>query len=258
MTKTMKRICAIALSTMMCVMALTGCSSKDKAAIKESATGFLDSLKDNNLEQIAQYSTKGVAEGEFVRLFDSSYMEELLNAKKGDGEISDEAKTKLDEFYALLGGMIDSYEITDVTINKGKKTATAEATITTTFPVDIQKSQAVQDKISAAVEEYNTQNAETINALIAEQGEEAASNAILSDVLIILIDSYTEAITSSQGETYRISLDLQKDDIQGKWLVSDVTMYRDNEDGTAAATEAAQETATTGAASDAVSGTSAN
>ena len=111
--KLVSTIVVLALST----STLTGCTSTKKA-ISESAKDFLEIVKSGSTENLEQYASSGVLDGEFVHTFDSSFLTD--NLKSGiDSEKLDEATAqRLDNLCASFSDMITSYEITSVSVKK--------------------------------------------------------------------------------------------------------------------------------------------
>lgn len=250
-----KKMGIAVLSAALMVSSLTGCASKEKEAVKASAEGFLGAIKDGNVEAVAQYATPKVAEGEFVKIFEPEYMEDLLAEKIPEVEFNDEAKAKLEEFYKSFSTMVESYEVTDVTIGKDKK-AKATAVITTSFPIDVLEEEAMTEKLTQAISDYYSANSAEVSETLITEGEDSTSSNMMNQLMVVVLDVYIDTIANSQGDTYVADIDLTKDTVLDKWLVSDFKVYRQLEEGempTDASTTAAQDTTTASASSSASS-----
>lgn len=218
-----KKAVGIFLATALTVTSITGCTSKDKAGVEETANGFLAVVAADSTEDINKYATMEVAGGDFVQLFDADSMTDAFVSGFDLSELTDETKKEVDSFCSLFDDMIKEYSITKVDITKDG-TATAIATIKTKFPVDIINSESSSEKISEATEAYNKNNEENIAAWY-EEGEEYAKAKIYDDMIRIILEIYEDEIANSSEENYAIALTLEKDKDTNSWLVTDVKDY---------------------------------
>ncbi len=214
---------AVFFATALTVASLSGCASKDKTAVEETAGGFLAVVASDSTEDINKYATMEVAGGDFVQLFDADSMTDAFVSGFDLSELTDETKKEVDSFCQLFDDMIKEYSVTKVDIGKDG-TATAIATIKTNFPVDIINSESASVKISEATEAYNKNNEEEIAAWY-EEGEEYAKAKIYDDMIRIILEIYEDEIANSSEENYAIALTLEKNKDTGSWLVTDVNDY---------------------------------
>lgn len=218
-----KKAAGLLMVTALTVTSLTGCTSKDKTGVEETANGFLAVVASDSSEEISKYATMEVAGGDFVQLFDADSMTDAFVSGFDLSELTDETKKEVDSFCLLFDDMIKEYSVTSVDIAKDG-TATAIATIKTNFPVDIINSQSASDKISEATEAYNKNNEEKIAAWY-EEGEEYAKAKIYDDMIRIILEIYEDEIANSSEENYAIALTLEKNAESGAWHVTDVKDY---------------------------------
>ena len=218
-----KKDVGIFLVTALTVTSITGCTSKDKAGVEETANGFLAVVAADSTEDINKYATMEVAGGDFVQLFDADSMTDAFVSGFDLSALTDETKKEVDSFCSLFDDMIKEYSITKVDITKDG-TATAIATIKTKFPVDIINSESSSEKISEATEAYNKNNEENIAAWY-EEGEEYAKAKIYDDMIRIILEIYEDEIANSSEENYAIALTLEKNKDTNSWLVTDVKDY---------------------------------
>ena len=223
MINVVKKTVGIFLATALTVTSLTGCTSKDMAAVEETANGFLAVVASDSDEDINKFATMEVAGGDFVQLFDADSMTDAFVSGFDLSELTDETKKEVDSFCNLFDDMIKEYSITKVDIAKDK-TATAIATIKTNFPVDIINSDSASEKISEATEAYNKNNEEKIASWY-EEGEEYAKAKIYDDMIRIILEIYEDEIANSSEENYAIALTLKKNAETGSWLVTEVKDY---------------------------------
>lgn len=211
---------------------LTGCtSSQDKQAISDTATAFLSIVASDSTEDITNYATTEVAEGDFVKLFDADYLAEQIVSETEGIELTNESKEKVDEFCGLYSDMIQSYSISDVNFEEGNNNkATCLATIKTKFDVNITDSDTVSEKINQATENYNTENAEEI-AKLSEEDPDAANAQVFNDMLILILNVYEEEIASSEEMTYAMVLTLEKNTETDSWIVTNVEDYDSSDMG---------------------------
>ena len=218
-----KKAAAVLCAAFISVTTLAGCTSQDKASVKETSENFLAVVAGKSTDDINSYATIDVANGDFVRLFDADKLLDQFTEGFSAAELTDETNAKFDEFCHLFADMIKDYTVTNVEISKDG-TATAVATLNTTFPIDIFNSEEASNKITEAVSKYNNDNADEIAALY-EEGTEVAEKKIFNDFILIILDIYEEEIASSQGQTYAIVLNLEKNQETDSWLVTNVQDY---------------------------------
>ena len=244
-----KRFVAAAVSILLAVSALTGCSSQDKSAAKEAATGFMEAVKTGDSNGINTYSSSEVSTGAFVSLFDRDYLKEDLTSKLGNPELDEETVAKLDELGTMYSTLMEEYQITEVAINDDGS-ATAYVTMKTSFPFDVITSQETQDKFSAASEEYNNTSQAELLKITEEQGQDAALTKAYNDLILIAVDVYEEAINSSSPVSYLIALNLDKNAETGTWYVTSVQSYDSSIAGTGAPATDTDTSATESSVSD--------
>lgn len=218
-----KRVIGVIVGLTISASVMTGCTSKDKTNVEETAKNFLQVVASESTDDLSAYATMEVAGGDFVQLFDADSMTDAFVAGFDLSELTEDTRAEVDNFCAIFDDMIKEYSITKVEVAKDG-TATVIATIKTKFPVDIISSQSASDKISEATEAYNKNNAEEITALY-EQGEDVAKAKIYDDMIRIILEIYEDEIANSSEETYAIALTLQKNTETNTWYVTDVKDY---------------------------------
>ena len=228
-----KKIAVSGLAFILSASALTGCGSNDKTAVKEASEAFMEAVKTNDKDGINQYSNSDVASGYFVSLFDGDYVEEQLVSSLGNPSLDDETMAKMDEFYSMYATMMDKYEITEVVMNDDGS-ATTSVTMTTNFPFDVISSEETSTRVQTATASYNEANQEELTLIATEEGTEAATNRAYNDIILIVMDIYEEAILGAEQTTYKIALNLEKNEETGTWYVKSVQSHDSKVAGTGA------------------------
>lgn len=218
-----KRAAAVFCAALISVSSLTGCTSADKTTVKETSEKFLAVVASDSTDNINNYATFEVANGDFVKLFDADKLLDQFTQGFSGAELTEETNTKVDEFCHLFADMITDYTVTKVDVKKDG-TATAIATLNTSFPIDIINDEGVSSKITEAVSKYNNDNAEELTALY-QEGTEVAESKIYNDIILIILDIYEQEIAKSNEMTYAIALDLQKNPETDSWYVTSVNDY---------------------------------
>jgi len=226
-----RKIATIGLSFIISATALFGCGSSDKSAAKEAAEGFMEAIKTDDQDAVNKWSNDEVASGYFVSLFDAEYLEEQLLSSLGNPTLEDSTISKMDEFYAKYASMMEEYHVTEITMNDDG-TATAYVTMTNSFPFDVVTSEETSAKFSEASAAYNEENKDELQKISDEEGSEAAVAKACNDLIQIAIDTYEDAISSSESITYKLALTLQKNEETAQWYVSSVQSYDSSIAGT--------------------------
>ncbi len=223
--KFFKKSIGLALAGLLTVSSLTGCTSKEKESVQDTATTFISIIASDSTEDLNNYATPEVVNGDFVQLFDADALINKFVSGSTTIELTDESRSELDEFYSLFSDMIKSYSVSNINIEKGKPaTATATATIKTYFALDVIKSESANAKKQEAIDAYNERNADEIAALY-EQGTEVAEAKIYNDMLRMILSIYEDEIANSSEKTYAINLSLEKNEETGSWIVTAVESY---------------------------------
>lgn len=228
-----KKITRLAVSAGLILTLLTGCGAQDKSDAKEAADQFLKAVKENDQDSINTYASSAVATGDFAAILDAEDLKNSFLQESGGASLSDEAKAKVDSFTNRLSTMIQSYEIKDVAINEDKS-ASVVASVTTAFSVSATNSEAFQQKLDDAVNQYYDEKHDEILEVNAQQGEEASAALIYEDLTLLVLDMYEQELNASGPETYAIALTLQKNAETGNWYVSNIQNYDNYINGTVA------------------------
>ncbi|MCR5671368.1 MAG: hypothetical protein K6G10_10220 [Butyrivibrio sp.] len=240
--KLSKKLAVLGSAFIIGASSLAGCGLGDKSAAKEAAEKFLEALKTGNENDINSYSSGSVATGNFVKLFDSDYLVDVIKGGFDDVEVTDEASEKIDEFCSVFSSMIKDYEVSKVELNDDKS-ATAIATIDTAFPINVFESDDAKARLEEVTGSYYDTHSDEIQEIINSQGEDAVKQKIYDDMISIVLDTYKSIIDEAQSETYAIALTLKKNTETGTWYVTEIKNYDAYKDPTNA--EMATDTATT-------------
>ncbi len=116
----MKKKLAILLIAVLSVFTLAACSggNSEEDAVRGVATSFLDAMQAGDFVTASNYCTENALEGADVEQL--ANLDQMFYSELGIGEdaLSDEAKKSLDDFInSILGNFVNSYEITDVSID---------------------------------------------------------------------------------------------------------------------------------------------
>ena len=215
----------------MTITTLTGCTSPAKDAVSDTANKFLAVVAGDSQEDINSYASTEVANGDFVKLFDSDLLKQQFLDESEGTELTEASKTKLDEFCNLFSDMITSYSVSEVEIPKeAPNTATCIATINTSFDVNVITSESATKSIETESTRYHINNAEEINSL-REEDPDAAESKVYNDMVMLVLQIYEEEITESEPMTYVMVLSLEKNSETDSWIVTKIENYDDSSIG---------------------------
>ncbi|MCR5404504.1 MAG: hypothetical protein K6E91_11910 [Butyrivibrio sp.] len=236
----LKKYASAALAAVLFTCLLTGCGKekeKDTTVVQEAAESFLEAVKTGDENGIKEHATSEVANGYFVTLFNAKALEEQFTSNLDKASIRDDTQAKMDEFYNLYTSMMEEYTITDVAYNEDG-TATAHATMKTSFPIDVITSDDAKLSLNVATSKYNEENMDEIVKMRKDDGEDVAFVKISNDLIIVAMDVYEDIIASSSPMTYALELTMtekkEEDQKEGTWLVSEIKDYDINAAGAAA------------------------
>ena len=253
-----QKITRLLISAGIIMTLATGCGAKDKEGAREAAETFLQAVKENNQESVNSYMSSAVATGDFASIIDAESFKDSFLEEVGGASLSEETKTKVEDFSNKLTNMVTSYEIKDVTINDDKS-ATVIASVTTAFSLSATQTEAFQQKLDDAINQYNTDNYDKILEMTAQQGEEAAKAMIYEDLTLMILDIYEAELNNSGQENYAITLTLQKNAETGSWYVTNIQDLDSSVSGTPApATETSTTESTTPSAEEVIDASSSD
>ena len=184
-----KKICAAFLSASMTISLLTGCSSADKDAIRETSENFLSIVVSGTTDNIEKYASDSVSNGQFVRTFDSAYLSQKFKDGFASDEIDADTSAKVDSFCELFSSMVTGYEIKEVTVDKNG-VGTVTATIDTAFPINVIDNDEAVSKMNTITETYATEKADEIQALYEEHTDEEVEAIVYNDMIVEILDMY--------------------------------------------------------------------
>jgi hypothetical protein len=240
-----KLIPRLLISAGLIMTLVTGCGAQDKEGAREAADNFLKAVQENNQEGLNYYAPGSVATGDFAAIINADEFRQSFLEDAGGSTLSDENKVRVEEFSNKLTNMVQSYEIKEVSINQDKS-ASVIASVTTSFSLRATKSEAFQNKLSNAINQYREDNYDSILEYTASQGEEAAASMIYNNLVPIILDMYEAEYNATGPESYAIVLTLQKNADTGNWYVTNIQDLESSVSGTATP---ATDTTTTDASS---------
>ena len=226
-----KRTAIAMMSLVVMTTAFTGCSMNEKSGAEEASVNFLAALQSGDENSINEYSSSQVAQGSFVKLFSTEALKEQFRVGFVQTDMDEDTLDKLDEFCDMFDSLITKYEVNEVTIDNNG-VATAVCTLETKFPTDIIGSDEASDLINQVTEIYYTSHQEEVLAMIADEGEEAATRKIYNDMTKEVLDVYERLIQEAGAETYAIALTLEKNAETGSWYVTNVQDFDSSINGT--------------------------
>ena len=218
-----KNILSTILVFTMSAALLTGCTTPKKA-IRETATEFLEIVKNGSTENIEQYASPEVLESEFVHTFDSSFLTDNLKSAIDAEMLNEETAQRLDNLCASLSNMITSYELTSVSMKK--RVGTVVATVNTAFPLNIIGSEDASSRISVKVEAYNEANPDKVNNSDPEIAKQA-----YNDMINLVLETYEDMMEESSEESYVFVFTLARDAETKKWRITSVKDYESAANG---------------------------
>lgn len=211
-----KLVSAIVVLTMS-TTALTGCTSSKKA-ISETVENFLEVIESGSSENIEQYASRNVIEGEFVHRFDASFLTDDLKAGIEQENLDEGTAQRLDNLCASFSNMVTSHELTSVTVKKG--VGTVIVTLKTAFPINLTMNDTISERVSAKVADYNESNAEKINNTDPE-----IQKQVYNERINLVLETYEDVISESSEVDNIFVFTVSKDSDSHDWLVTDVQNY---------------------------------
>jgi len=222
-------VLAISASTLM------GCTTA-KNAISETATDFLEIVASGSTENLEQYASPEVLNGEFVHTFDSTFLTDNLKSGIDSESLNEETTQRLDALCANLSSMITHYELTSVSVKRG--VGTVIATVNTAFPLNIIGCEEASSRISVKVDSYKESNPDKINS-----SEPDVMKQTYNDMLNCVLETYEDMMAESEEESYVFVFTISKDRETKKWIITSIQDYASVANGKQITTTASPEEA---------------
>ena len=133
-------------------------------------------------------------------------------------DLGESTKAGLQDFVdKLMGNLVKSYEITDVSV----KDSTGTVNITTTYGYDPDKMQDIDldDEVETIAMKYMSENQDELTEIYQNDGETAMFNKVLDDLLPDILSKYMDQVLETGEVTQNSVMTLEKQD-DGSWLVT--------------------------------------
>ena len=220
----MKRIIVPVVIVLFACAALAGCGGSNKE-IEAAVTGFMDAVKDVNLEEMNNFAVDGALAGEAKEVFDISAQEDAMYASYGveKDQLSSQVQqdvTRLCE--EMRNRFLVDYSIGDIQVED--ETATATVTMTHGYSVDtFLKSEVVNSQVSSIVENFANEQSAEIVQIATDEGSDAAMTYIYNGVLPEILSLMTNELDSEGDTKSEAVLTLSK--TEEGWRVVDAPLY---------------------------------
>ena len=215
MKKTLKRTCSLLLISILVMLLFTACggqSAPEGSSPQETAAiQFLEALKNASEEAL----NEDLSFIEDMQTFSASLCETLGASMD---ELPDEAVKALEELQQkMINDYVASYEIKDVSEEDGS--ATIKCSVDYGYDTEAISNSSYATEISNRMTEYVQENMDELSKIMTEEGDEAVTKKIVSDMLPEIANSLMEAIENTGGKSEDVTIKVEKQN--DKWLVTE-------------------------------------
>ena len=204
--------------------AFTGCSKRDLKDILETADAFFQAADAPDIETVANYCTENVITelgwAALTPLYNTNTF--FLGTGFDKATFSKESLDAADDFGLYLSDvLVQNYTITDVSKKGG--IGYVKATITT-FPASAMNNlfdENFHQHLETIMASYTTENMDELSQIYIKEGEDALTHYILDKTLPEIMDYMKDVV--NDFPTGEVSITLQLDKIDGKWIITNAT-----------------------------------
>ncbi len=217
------------------VILFSGCGNKDgkETTIENSlgsedkivavVDGFFTTMQSGDFSKMTEYCTEDVLASQQLDVFtDEEALESALFERFGFArtgltldDLNNEAKEAIvNAGITRMSNLINSYEISDVSVNR----KTAEVTGTVTYGYDTEYDIDVEGFIAEYRDSFSTDQVKEYANIYANEGEDAMKKKMVNDMLPGLMEKYSSSLQVTEGATNTLHATVEK--IDGKWLIT--------------------------------------
>ena len=226
-----KALVVLMALAVMVLVPLTGCGgggdeggSAPEDEVRATAETFMNAMQEGDFEAMKACSDPALYEedGDLYAFGTIDKMDEIFAESLGidisADDLGESTKAGLQDFVdKLMGNLVKSYEITDVSV----KDSTGTVNITTTYGYDPDKMQDIDldDEVETIAMKYMSENQDELTEIYQNDGETAMFNKVLDDLLPDILSKYMDQVLETGEVTQNSVMTLEKQD-DGSWLVT--------------------------------------
>lgn len=193
---------------------LCACSNADEEPqVREVIDNYFTSIQSGDYQTAMSYYTADVEDGFGIKDLDEVVEQELTAAALGE-DFDNAAK---DWLKYTIQNTFDSYNIDEVTFNSDTATV-----IVSGKGLDFEQfnSSEFQDSLATVTNDYVNEHMNEMQDLYLSQGEEAATNQLISDLSNFVFGEMKTYVDNIESKDYKTRFTLVKEDTD--WKISNI------------------------------------
>ena len=193
---------------------LCACSNADEEPqVREVIDNYFTSIQSGDYQTAMSYYTADVEDGFGIKDLDEVVEQELTAAALGE-DFDNAAK---DWLKYTIQNMFDSYNIDEVTFDSDTATV-----IVSGKGLDFEQfnSSEFQDSMTTVTNDYVNEHMNEMQDLYLSQGEEAATNQLISDLSNFVFGEMKTYVDNIESKDYKTRFTLVKEDTD--WKISNI------------------------------------
>lgn len=193
---------------------LCACSNADEEPqVREVIDNYFTSIQSGDYQTAMSYYTRDVEDGFGIKDLDEVVEQELTAAALGE-DFDNAAK---DWLKYTIQNTFDSYNIDEVTFDSDTATV-----IVSGKGLDFEQfnSSEFQDSMTTATNDYVNEHMNEMQDLYLSQGEEAATNQLISDLSNFVFGEMKTYVDNIESKDYKTRFTLVKEDTD--WKISNI------------------------------------
>lgn len=209
----MKRILRLVMVLFVSI-GLCACSNADEEPqVREVIDNYFTSIQSGDYQTAMSYYTTDVEDGFGIKDLDEVVEQELTAAALGE-DFDNAAK---DWLKYTIQNTFDSYNIDEVTFDSDTATV-----IVSGKGLDFEQfnSSEFQDSMTTVTNDYVNEHMNEMQDLYLSQGEEAATNQLISDLSNFVFDEMKTYVDNIESKDYKTRFTLVKEDTD--WKISNI------------------------------------
>lgn len=214
--KTLKLATAL-IATILITGLLTGCTNKEKEAVKTETDNFMKVLESGDFSEASSYCTEEVLNDTGITELENLakvFYESLGLSKK---DLSKTAQQSVNDFASnMKKNFITDYTISSVDVKD--KTATVNVNVTYGYNPDELSDVDISKKLKKITSDYMDKNKTSLTKLYVDKGEKALQKKVYSDILPDALSAYSDAVKNLGEAKQELQFELKKKD--GKWTIT--------------------------------------
>ncbi len=217
MKKKISKIAAALIAAILITGLLTGCTNKEKEAVKTETDNFMKVLESGDFSEAASYCTEEVLNDTGITELENLakvFYESLGLSKK---DLSKTAQKSVSDFASnMKKNFITDYTISSVDVKDG--TATVNVNVTYGYNPDELSDVDISKKLKKITSDYMDKNKASLTKLYVDKGEKALQKKVYSDILPDALSAYSDAVKELGEAKQELQFELKKKD--GKWTIT--------------------------------------